>query len=63
MRNGEQAEVQQRLRTPSPRQEGLPAMRAGAGQGELVVPFEEKRRLETNLRRRLLSLLAKSIRG
>jgi hypothetical protein len=61
MPNGEQPEVQQQLRTLSPRLEELSA---SAGQvGGLVVPFQEKRRFETNLRGRLLSLLAKSIRG
>jgi hypothetical protein len=61
MPNGEQPEVQQQLRTLSPRLEELSA---SADQvGGLVVPFQEKRRFETNLRGRLLSLLAKSIRG
>ena len=61
MPNGEQPEVQQQLRTLGPRLEELSA---SAGQvGGLVVPFQEKRRFETNLRGRLLSSLAKSIRG
>ncbi len=64
MPNGEQPEVQHGLRTLSQRLEELSTVPAGAGHaGELVVPFQGKRRFETNLRGHLLSSLAKSIRG
>jgi hypothetical protein len=64
MPNGEQTEVQHRLRTLSPPLEELSAVPTGAGHtGGLVVSFQEKRRLETNVRSHLLSSLAKSIRG
>jgi hypothetical protein len=64
MPNGEQPEVQHRLRTLNPRLEEWSAVPASTGHaGELVVPFQEKRRLETTLRGGLLSSLAKSIRG
>ncbi len=63
MPNGEQPEVKWGLRTLSPWLDELSAP-AGAGHaGEFVVPFQEKRRFETNLRGHLLSSLAKSIRG
>ena len=64
MPNGEHPEAQHRLRTLSPPLEALSAVPTGAGHtGELVVSCQEKRRLEANLRARLLSSLAKSIRG
>jgi len=64
MPNGEQPEVQHRLRMLSQRLEELSAVPVGAGHAEeFVVPFQEKRQLETNLRGHLLSSLAKSIRG
>jgi hypothetical protein len=52
------------FRTLSQRLEELSAVPAGAGHAEkFVAPFQEKRRLETNLRDHILSSLAKSIRG
>jgi hypothetical protein len=64
MPDGEHPEVQHRLHTLSPPLEELSAVPTGASHtGELVVSCQQKRRLKTNLRDRLLSSLAKSIRG
>ena len=64
MPNGEQCEVQHRLRMLRERLEELSAVGAGAGHaGEFVVPFRQKRRFETNLRGQFISAPAKSTRG